>query len=308
MKKEENNEPKKQKAGLGAIRPADYVENEFKKMAADKKISQTEMFEYMFWNFISGEEKGKKEEAISYESELSLISTDLNNVLSHIKSITEKAQNTVMAFKTNSEQTEKNLKLELDTLSKKIEEIKKRNLELEHTNQIFNDVKSGLDSKIAELNELLEKKSVEIKEHEILVKEQYRKNKESEMQNSVLQKENTDIKLENKKILEQITADETKIKSLEVVNANFQSTINNIEMLKKAEISAIDEKYKTIISELNNKVKSYDDAKVKEVEEVKNRIITEMDAERKLSLAEAKLELVDMKNKYNELLISSKIK
>lgn len=306
MIKEQYNEPKKQKAGLGAIRPDDYVESEFKKMAADKKLSQTEMFEYMFWSFINGEEKKKQEEAISYESELSLISSDLNNVLSHIKSITEKAQNTVMTFKSNSEQTEKNLNLELDTLSKKIEEVRKRNLELERTNQIFNDVKNGLDSKIAELNGLIEKKNIEIKEYEDLIKEQYRKTKELERQNSALEKENTKLQLENKKLLEQVSSNETKIKSLEVVNVNFQSTINNIEVLKKAEISAMEEKYQSIISQLNDKIKSYDDAKTKEIEEVRDGIITKMEAERKLSLAEAKLELAEMKNKYNELLIRSK--
>lgn len=306
MAKEESNEPKKQKAGLGAIRPDDYVENEFKKMAAHKKLSQTEMFECMFWNFIKGEDKEKKEQAINYESEINLISKDLNNVLSHIKSITEKAQNTVIAVNSNAEQTEKNLKLELDTVSKKLEEIEKRNLELEQTNEMFNYIKNSLDAKIVEFNEILDKKSTEIKELKVLVKERDNQVKELDKENSVLKSENSKLQSKNQNLLEQAYNNETKIKSLEVANTNFQSTINNIELLKKAEISAVEEKYQSIIYELNAKIRAYDEAKNKEIEDIKNRITTKMEAERKLSLAESKLELVDMKNKYNELLMTLK--
>lgn len=52
---EEKDIKNKQKAGLNAIRQDDYVERSFKDMASDKKLSQTEMFEHMFWFFIKKE-------------------------------------------------------------------------------------------------------------------------------------------------------------------------------------------------------------------------------------------------------------
>jgi len=39
---------KKQKAGLNAVRPDDYIENKFKEMAKDMNLSQTEMFSRIF--------------------------------------------------------------------------------------------------------------------------------------------------------------------------------------------------------------------------------------------------------------------
>ena len=51
MMKEENiKEKKKQKAPLG-IRPDDYIDIKFRELVEKEGISQTKLFERMFWEF-----------------------------------------------------------------------------------------------------------------------------------------------------------------------------------------------------------------------------------------------------------------
>ena len=74
MMKEENiKEKKKQKAPLG-IRPSDYVEQKFKSMADDEGISQTKLFERIFWDFTKNSNEALKLQSLDCSLELQSIS------------------------------------------------------------------------------------------------------------------------------------------------------------------------------------------------------------------------------------------
>ena len=141
----------KPKAGLGGVRPDAYTMEKFKSGAKDNNMSQTKFFESIFWSYLSKDKENKKEDALSLEGEISLLSQDLNSMFEHIKTIAEKAQNTIISIKSNAEQNEKNLSLDLDTANKKVAELQKRNEELEISNSTFSEVKANLEAKTLNL-------------------------------------------------------------------------------------------------------------------------------------------------------------
>ncbi|MDT8718272.1 hypothetical protein IAI10_16515 [Clostridium sp. 19966] len=370
----ESSNKNKQKPGLNAIRPDDNVERDFKNMAKNRNLSQTELFEYMFWSYINEDKENKKESALPLESFINLISNDLSNILNHFKNMADSAQNTVIAITTNSEQVKINLNKDIDSMKQYIIEMEKRNAELEKSNDAFEEIRSGLDLKITELNEKLVHKENEnkglmekIKEYEKLMKDQEKqmaikdkeisnfnnevktlqdaadtyqsKIKNLEIKNESLQStlnsiealkkaeissieaknqaivtdyENRIKSIENAKaknlneITQRLRIDfESKIKNLEVNNENLKSTIDNIDSLKKAEISSIEEKYKTIINDYKIKIKNLESNKSKELNELTQRLKAEFEADRKIAVADIKLELVEMKSKYNEALMEN---
>lgn len=285
-------EKKKQKAGLNAIRPNDYIEQKFKNMANEKDLSQTEFFEQIFWNYLKKDNQEKRNEALNCEGEINLIAKDLDNILTNFKSIADRAQNRIIAINSNTEQTLGNLNLEIDTLQKKCEELEKRNSELEKTNSLFTEVKTDLEKQIQNITIEVEKRTSEI----VSLKEDNRdkgKNiKELEKQLALDAKEISSLKQENSKLQDESGNKETRIKNLEITCSGLQSSAERIEVLKKAEIEAIEARNKTIISDLQNKIKS-----------IAGTLQSEMEAEKKLALAEIKLELADTKERLAEALL-----
>lgn len=302
LTKEDAGQKKKQKAGLNAVRPDDFVEMKFKDMASDKKLSQTEMFERMFWSYIKKEREEEKRLVIDYTSEINLISKDFNNIMNHFKGITEKAQETVLNITANADQTQKNLTLEIDTLKKHIEELEKRNSELEETNKIFSEIKDSLEDTISNQNENLKSKELELTEVKATLKEKELQNKDQDKSNKALEKSNEKLQKENDKLSEELRIKESRIIALETSNSNLQSTLSNVDTLKKAEIESIDARYRSIISNHEHTIKGFNDAKEKELKDLENRVRNELDAEKKMAIADMKLELVDVKSKYAESL------
>lgn len=290
---EEAGPRKKQKPGLNAVRPDDSIERSFKDMAANRGLSQTEMFERIFLSFITQERESKQQQAIDYTSEINLISNNLNNILNHFKGITKKAQETVLTISSNAEQTQKNLNFEVDTMKKKAEDLEKRNIELEEINKVFSDVKNSLEDTISKQNsELAEIKSI-LREKDIQIKDQDKAIR-------IMEKSSENLQKENDKLSEELRNNESKLKSLETSNNNLQATLFSIETFKKSEIAAIDTKYKSIISNLEDQIKNFNNTKEKELKTLENRVRIELDAEKKMAIADMKLKLADMKGKYAE--------
>ncbi|MGE4283871.1 MAG: hypothetical protein AB7G87_09145 [Clostridia bacterium] len=299
---ESQDQKKKQKAGLNAVRPDDYTEQKFKGMAKERNLSQTEMFERLFWDYIKAENDVKKHQALNLEGEINLISKDLNSILLHFKTIADKAQNTVISLKTNAEQTESNLALEVDTLSKKIQELEMRNLELEQANGAFTEIKNGLDKRISELTDTVGTKDTEIKELKETIKEKDKLIKDMEKEISISNKELKSLDITINNLQDEVRSKDTKIKSLELSNNSLTDALNNVEVLKKSELSSIEAKYQLVISDMETKIKSSRDQKDKEIQILKDSLKIEFEADKKMAIADMKLELADMKNKYVETL------
>lgn len=303
----------KQKAGLGAVRPDDYTKTKFKEMASNVNVSQTEMFERLLWSYVTKEREEEKRQAIDYKSEINLISMDLNNILNHFKSITEKAQETNLGITANAEQTEQNLTTKIDTLNKRIEELETRNRELEKTNDVFEDIKVSLEnrnremedsmkSKEIELQDIIKNRDIELTDFKSLLKENNVDLKESKKQVESLEKDNDKQHKEITRLSNELNNKEARLHSLESLNSNLQSTVNSMDKLKKSEIESIEAKHSFIVSEIERKLKEIDEHKKIELENLENTIRTELNADKKLAIADSKLELVDFKNRYNELL------
>lgn len=302
----EQNKPK-QKPGLGAVRPDDYTTDKFKEMANENNISQTEMFKRIFYNYLKNEREKKQQQALSLDSEINLISGNLNSILSIFKTITDKAQNTIISIETNADQTIKNLTLEIDTLKKQVTEYDNRNKELELSNSTFSEVKSSLENNIRELTELtgrLQKEKEQIKNDLIFknkklteLEENYKRTSES------YTSENKSLAGIVNNLRNELDTYHNKIKNLEISNSSLDDTIKNLQNLKKSEIDAIEEKYKLQIQDLEIKLKNFKESKDKEIQSIKRNIETEMTAARKEETADLKLELANMKEKYSETLI-----
>jgi chromosome segregation ATPase len=245
----------KQKAGLNAVRPSDYVEDEFKDMAKEQKISQTDLFERMFWNYINDMRGESRENAIMLGDEVSLISKDLESILKHFKTIVERSQDTVKTIKAHGEQKEKNLSLEVETHKERIKELETRNSELEETNKVFVEVKSGLEDKLNTMtyrnNELIgENKTykVELSDRDKLIRNLSKENEQN-------QTEITRLKRLNEEISDKISMKDSRISSIEATNSSLKDTINAFEQLKKAEIASMQAQHEADIVSREKEIK-----------------------------------------------------
>lgn len=285
-------EKRKQKAGLNAIRPDDFTENEFKKMAKSRGLSQTQLFEKIFYSFLRDESREKQESTLPLESEINLISGNLSSILEHFKSIASKSQDTVITLKNNSKQIEKNLNTEINTLKKKIEELESRNIELEKTNSIFTEIKDDLEKKILELQESNDLKNAEV----------YDMKKALKKKDEIINELNTDLIKSNKElkeIKEDIYNKNIKIKNLEVSNSSLEDTLNTLEDLKKAEMSSVESKYKNKISELEDFIKTADTDKENSLKNLEKSLKLEFEANKKLAIAEMTLNVANTTSSYN---------
>lgn len=250
-----NNIKSKQKAGLNAVRPSDYVEDEFKDMAKEQKISQTDLFERMFWNYINDMRGESRENAIMLGDEVNLISKDLESILKHFKTIVERSQDTVKTVKAHGEQKEKNLSLDVETHKERIKELETRNSELEETNKVFIEVKSGLEDKLNTMtyrnNELIgENKTykVELSDRDKLIRNLGKENEQN-------QTEITRLKRLNEEISEKLSTKDNRINSIEATNSSLKDTISAFEQLKKAEIASMQAQYEADIMSREKDIK-----------------------------------------------------
>ena len=185
MKEETIKEKKKQKAPLG-IRPSDYVEQKFKSMADDEGISQTKLFEKIFWNFTKNSNEALKLQSLDCSLELQSISGASSTLIKAIDKIVTKAQLEIMSknreLETIKDASDKKIELANIELANRVKELELKNKELEeqlsNSNAIvvgFNTVKGELDSKIENLNKTVVELNNDIKEKDKIIQD---KNKE----------------------------------------------------------------------------------------------------------------------------------
>lgn len=299
MKEENMKEKKKQKAPLG-IRPSDYVEQRFKSMADDKGISQTKLFERIFWEFIQNSNEVLKLQSLDCSLELQSINGAASTLIKAIDKIVTKAQLEIMSknreLEAIKDASDKKIELANIELSNRVKELELKNKELEdqlnNSNAIvvrFNTVKDELDFKIESLNKTVVELTNDIKERDKIIKD-----KNKEILNSSKTIEN--IEKEVELVKEQKVILEGKNASLQVNVEMLQGTINTFNSIKKTEIEAIKDneaminqlkidklkaEFENEVSKLNNNILSLEkDIELKKSElKSLNNIIASKDLE-----------------------------
>ena len=239
MKEENIKEKKKQKAPLG-IRPSDYVEQKFKSMADDKGISQTKLFERIFWDFTKNSNEALKLQSLDCSLELQSISGASSTLIKAIDKIVTKAQLEIMSknreLEAIKDASDKKIELANIELANKVKELELKNKELEeqlnNSNAIvvgFNTVKGELDSKIENINKTVVELNNDIKEKDKIIQD---KNKEILNSSKAIENMEKEIAL----IKEQKVILEGKNASLQVNVEMLQGTINTFNSIKKTDI------------------------------------------------------------------------
>jgi hypothetical protein len=273
--------PKSQKAGLNAVRPDDYVERTFKDLAKDKGKSQTELFEAMFWNYINKEKEEEMEMALSYKSEINLISGDLDNILNHFKAITEKAQNTIIAERNNANQRIQNLQKDLETSELKNKELIEKNTEILASNETFTVIKEDLGQVIDKL-----KKELEAKDDELFALQK-------------LAEENTIVNSKNSaKIMElEATLKEKELDLRETKESLHKQTLNTeLESERRTRLE-LD------IMNLKQELRDLKENHKEEMASLEKALILKYEAEKNMAIVDIKLQLIDIKNELQEKLL-----
>lgn len=301
-------EKKKQKAPLG-IRPDNYIDMRFREIAEKEGLSQTKLFEKIFWEFTRNSKDALKLQALDCSVELQSISGASATLVKSIEKIVNKAQVELMTknreVENIKEASDKKIELANIELTNKIKELELRNKELEeqlnNSNAIvvgFNTVKNELDSKIENLNKTVIELNNDIKEKDKIIQE-----KNNEILNSSKAIEN--MEKEIALIKEQKVILEGKNASLQVNVEMLQGTINTFNSIKKTEIEAIKDNEATInqlkldklkaefeneVSKLNNNIVSLKkDIELKESElKSLNNVISSKDLEIKTLIKENK--------------------
>lgn len=308
MKEENIKEKKKQKAPLG-IRPDDYIDMKFRELVEKEGISQTKLFERMFWEFTRNSKDALKLQALDCSVELQSISGASATLVKAIEKIVNKAQFELMSknreVENIKEASDKKIELANIELANRVKELELRNKELEEqlnsSNAIvvgFNTVKGELDSKIENLNKTVVELNNDIKEKDKIIQD---KNKEIINSSKTIDNMEKEIAL----IKEQKVILEGKNASLQVNVEMLQGTINTFNSIKKTEIEAIKDNEATInqlkidklkaefeneISKLNNNIVSLEkDIELKESElKSLNNVISSKDLEIKTLIKENK--------------------
>lgn len=297
-----NKERKKQKPGLNGVRPDDYTEDQFKSMAKDRKLTQTQMFNLIFYHYINDEKNEHKNSVLNLEPEIDLISRDLGNLMEHFKVIADKAQNTVLSVKNNAEQTEKNLHIDNDTLEKKLLEITKRNDELEQFTSTFNDVKVGLESKVKELGETLQGINNKLKDSNDL-------NKKLESSNKTLEEQLNKSNKEKNRLYEDLKDSNDRLKRVESeLKENKDINRENVKNIKEGEkqINRLENNNKDLTIEINRMKQEIasKDTTIRGLEASNNNLNTTISTIDKVH----KAEMESVVAKYEEKISSQKTK
>lgn len=312
MKEENIKEKKKQKAPLG-IRPDDYIDIKFRELVEKEGISQTKLFERMFWEFTRNSKDALKLQALDCSVELQSISGASATLVKSIEKIVNKAQLELMTknreVKNIKEASDKKIELANIELTNKIKELELKNKELEeqlnNSNAIvvgFNTIKGELDSKIENLNKTVIELNNDIKEKDKIIQD---KNNEIINSSKTIDNMEKEIAL----IKEQKVILEGKNASLQVNVEMLQGTINTFNSIKKTEIEAIKDNEATInqlkidklkvefeneVSKLNNSIVSLKkdielkEDELKSVKESLNNVISSKDLEIKTLIKENK--------------------
>lgn len=111
------------------------------------------LLEKVIYEYYRNKKNQEKEDVLSLESEISLVASNLDNILGIFKTIKGKAQDTLIAERTNSQQTIKNYETDLETEKSKNNALESRNKELELSNETFEEVKANLLEQIEKLKE-----------------------------------------------------------------------------------------------------------------------------------------------------------
>ena len=273
MKEENIKEKKKQKAPLG-IRPDDYIDMSFREIAEKEGLSQTKLFEKMFWEFTRNSKDALKLQALDCSVELQSISGASATLVKAIEKIVNKAQLELMSknreVENIKEASDKKIELANIELTNKVKELELRNKELEdqlnNSNAIvvgFNTVKGELDSKIENLNKTVVELNNDIKEKDKIIQD---KNKEIINSSKNIENMEKEIAL----IKEQKVILEGKNASLQVNVEMLQGTINTFNSIKKTEIEAIKDNEATINQLKIDKLKAEFE---NEVSKLKNNIL-----------------------------------
>lgn len=249
-------EKKKQKAPLG-IRPDDYIESKFKSMAEEKGVSQTRLFESMFWEFTRKASESLKLEALDCSLELQSISGASSTLIKAIEKIVAKAQLEIMAknreFEAIKESSDKRIELANIELTNKIKELELKNKDLETKINLSNESiiefeveKNHLNKKIENLEKSIKDKEEIINDlnKELIEKDKIISDKEKEIINKAKTIKNTEKEINLMK--EQTVLLKGKNESLQVNMEMLQGTLNSFNLIKKTEIEAIKENEATI--------------------------------------------------------------
>lgn len=245
----------------------DLFEKELKKNPGMKKKN---LMESMIYDYIKADEKSKKEKLLNFSSEISLITTELDNILNVFKNIASKSQDTVGSQKNYYEQSLKNLNDQLNAAKLSISNLADKNKLLEEANNGFMLEKNNLIETIDSLKDSSDKKNSKITELKI---------KSNELLEEIRSLKN--IEKENVQLQNKLNTSSEDIKKLENINYEKDSQIHNLN---------------SKVSELENDLKNIKLKYDSDINDISSKIRKELDLDKKT-------EILDLKQNYNDLQI-----
>lgn len=287
---------KKQKAPLG-IRPDDYIESAFRKMAQDKNCSMTELFENIVMKTIADKNNSLRLENLDCSLEMQTINAATTSLFKAFQAIISKAQTQLSSknreLKSLQEATDKKIELATLELNNKIKELELINRELESklndASSIvsgFNTVKEGLQNTITTLESKLGAKEQEVVSLKMEIKERDKaiKSLEKDIDNAI--KSVSNVEKEVALMKEEKNNLESRLASTQANNQMLQDTLNNFNAMKATEITAI-----------KDNVENMSQLKISSLEAIKNSEIDKLNA----TIATLK-ESLDLKTQENDSL------
>lgn len=287
---------KKQKAPLG-VRPSDYLESRFKEEAGNKGLSQTELFERVFLDYLRKSSDEFRNSKLDCSLELQSVSGAATTLVKAIQSIISKSQDELLRKdnEVNSikEATDKKIELATIELNNKIKELELINRELESklndASSIvsgFNAVKEGLQNTITTLESKLGAKEQEVVSLKMEIKERDKaiKSLEKDIDNAI--KSVSNVEKEVALMKEEKNNLESRLASTQANNQMLQDTLNNFNAMKATEITAI-----------KDNVENMSQLKISSLEAIKNSEIDKLNA----TIATLK-ESLDLKTQENDSL------
>ena len=253
---EEVKNKKKQKATM-AIRPSDYLESKFKEEAANKGLSQTQLFERVFSDYLHMASSEYRNRNLDCSLELQAIDGATKTLKTSLQQIVAKSQSKLALkdreFASLKESTDRQIELATLELNNDVAELKAKNKALEEqlakcTTIIngFDTVKENLENEIRDLKECLESKDRKIECHLENIKKRDKSIKDLEREKTNAAKELYNAgkelalsKQENEKL-------ERELSSVRASNQMLQENINTFSSMKAVEIKAIKENVETI--------------------------------------------------------------
>ena len=278
----ENNESikekKKQKAAMG-IRPDDWVEDRFKEMAKKRGMSQTDLFTYMFYEYINDLKSEHKDSLLDCNVEMDSINTAMTSMINAFKSIIDKSHTALVSkdneLKTKNSLIEKQIETATTELNIKVTELGSANKHLQEQYDSsllvinnFDDIKTELNNTILNLNSNIEAKDIKIDSLKEQIKERDKAIKDLEKEIDVTAKNISNIEKEILLVREKNADLEAKNTMLQ---ANLNTVNNSIEMFNNMKAQEIE----LIKSNLNSIAESNIDKIVAE----KDSVIAKLSAE-----------------------------